>query len=188
MSFPESLEDYYQEIGRTGRNGQPATCTLFFKHADRSFHLYHIMQIQDKEYQEHKYKLLNQMVMYCDSNMCRHKLILAYFEEDVAECEDHCDSCADNRTKEPNDLTFISKMIVEGLSTIQEKQKKVTVLLLIQFLLGSSANDLKVLSLDVANGFGIAKPYYRQKKWMETAGEADLPPYCCWDYQGRTRR
>ena len=69
----------------------------------------------------------------------------------------------DTLTLVPTDVTAVSKMTVQGLSTIQEKQKKVTVLLLIQFLLGSSANELKLLSLHVAAGFGMAKPYYKQK-------------------------
>ena len=54
MSFPKSIEDYYQEIGRADRNGQAAFWTLFFKHQDRSFHLNKLLQIEDKDYHEHK--------------------------------------------------------------------------------------------------------------------------------------
>ena len=89
MSFPESIEDYAQEIGRAGRDGLPAHCTLFFNHEDRSFHLHNIMQIDEKEYMTYKYELMNQMVRYCQNVTCRHKFIMSYFDENILECEEH---------------------------------------------------------------------------------------------------
>ena len=63
----------------------------------------------------------------------------------------------------PKDCTLVSQLIIKGLLTILQLQKKVTVLLLSQFLLGLSATELKSLSLDVTLGFGSAKPYYKQR-------------------------
>jgi RecQ family ATP-dependent DNA helicase len=163
MCFSESIEDYHQEIGRAGRDGLPALCTLFFKHEDRSFHLHNILKIEDKDYQEHKYNMMNKMVNYCDSGSSRrHRCTLSYFEEVSPECEEHCDICIGDIQSQKN-CTIVSQLIIKGLVTILEVQKKVTVLLLSQFLLGSSASELKALSLDVAHGFRSAKPYYQQR-------------------------
>ena len=48
LTFPESLEDYYQEIGRAGRDGYPATCITLFKFENRSFRLHNIKEIEDE--------------------------------------------------------------------------------------------------------------------------------------------
>ena len=96
LSFPESMEDYVQEIGRAGRDGNAALCALFFNHKDRSFHLHNIMQIEDKEYLSYKYELMNKMVGYCTNRTCRHKFIMSYFNEDILECEEQCDICTSN--------------------------------------------------------------------------------------------
>lgn len=163
LSFPESIEDYSQEIGRAGRDGLPALCTLFFKHEDRAFHLHNIMQIEDKECITHKYESMNQMVKYCDSITCRHKFILTYFEENAPECEEHCDVCTSNKTNTTQDCTTVSCLIIQGLTRIQLIHEKVTVLLLTQFLMGSSTIVLKGLALDRAAEFGSTKDYYKSK-------------------------
>ena len=163
MSFPESIEDYAQEIGRAGRDGLPAHCTLFFNHEDRSFHLYNIMQIDEKEYMTYKYELMNQMVRYCQNVTCRHKFIMSYFDENILECEEHCDICTSNIANTIQDCTSISCLIVQGLQRLQQVHEKVSVLLLTQFLIGSPTTVLKALMLDRAEEFGSVKDYYKAK-------------------------
>ena len=85
------------------------------------------------------------MVSYCESTICRHRFILSYFDENVQECEELCDLCTESEKPCPKDCTLKSKLIIEGLLAVEEKQKKVTVLLLTQFL-----------SLNVSSRFGSA--------------------------------
>jgi bloom syndrome protein len=54
-TFPSFLEDYYQEIGRAGRDSLPAYCIAFFNFEDRSVHLHHILQAEDKDVQTQRY-------------------------------------------------------------------------------------------------------------------------------------
>ena len=61
MTFPDSIQDYVQEIGRAGRDGQHSLCTVyFFKHEDRSYHLHNIMNIEDEHHRLYKYKSMNE--------------------------------------------------------------------------------------------------------------------------------
>ena len=71
LSFPESIEDYIEEIGRAGRDGNPAGCVLFFSHQDRSFHLHNIMGIEEEQHRSYKHEIMNEMVRYCVQSTCQ---------------------------------------------------------------------------------------------------------------------
>jgi len=159
LSFPESLEDYVQEMGTAGRDGCAALCVLFFNHKDRSFHLHNIMKIDDQAYLTYKYGLMNNMVRYCTNRTCRHKFIMAYFNEDMQDCEEHCENL-DNSSQ---DVTSIAQLVVNGLQRLQQVQEKVTVLLLVQFLMGSPTIVLKSLGLVQASEFGSVKIYFKTR-------------------------
>jgi superfamily II DNA helicase RecQ len=87
--LPGSLEAYYQEAGRAGRDGKEARCTLLYDHADRRVQLYFARQ-------RSKVELL---AAYARGTQCRWKMILEYFDEEVeasGECG-ACDNCVQRK-------------------------------------------------------------------------------------------
>jgi hypothetical protein len=68
--------------------------------------------------------------------------IMSYFNEDIQECEEHCDICTSN-VDTIQDCTSIALLVIQGLERLQQVQEKVTVLLLTQFLMGSPTIVLK---------------------------------------------
>jgi ATP-dependent DNA helicase RecQ len=97
--LPGSLEAYYQEAGRAGRDGKEARCTLLYDHTDRAVQLYFARQ-------RSKVELL---AAYARRTQCRWKMILEYFDEEV-EADDECGAC-DNCVQRSSDATVRTQKI-----------------------------------------------------------------------------
>jgi len=125
-TYPKTLEGYYQEIGRAGRDNLPSECVLFYTYADTRKHEFFINQIEDDLLRQKATQKLRHVMNYAESNACRKKYLLNYFGEQFPEenCQS-CDICAPTfKTVKPAtsfDATIIAKKILSTIARIKNR-------------------------------------------------------------------
>ncbi len=97
-NLPGTVEGYYQEIGRAGRDGKPAETILFYSYADVQTHMHFAEEIEDPRYKEVVIAKLDRMKEYAQAQACRRTILLSYFSEESSEACGNCDVCKDPPT------------------------------------------------------------------------------------------
>lgn len=102
MDMPKSVEGYYQETGRAGRDGLASECLLFFSRGDRVKHEYFIREMDDFQEQLRARTQLEDISRYCELTGCRRTFLLNYFGERYAQgnCQ-ACDNCLPKASRAP---------------------------------------------------------------------------------------
>lgn len=166
VDLPKTLENYYQESGRAGRDGEPSDCILFYSAGD-VMKLRHFAQEKASDAERRvALRQLQQVADWAETSSCRRRALLAYFDERLdgqpAPC---CDVCSS--PFESEDMTVPAQMF---LSCVKRTRERFGVAHIVNILRGSRNDRILQLGHDKLSTYGIGR-HLSGAEWRHLAGE-----------------
>ena len=160
MSLPKTLENYYQEIGRAGRDGDHADVVLLYGASDIIQQKRFIEMNDDNDYKAHQLEKLSTIHRYASSEQCRHQIIAHYFADTQEPCQTTCDNCLEPEHQK-KEITTEAQML---LSTIYRTGQLFGKNYLIDVLRGSKEQKILANGHDALSVYGVGEKHSK-KQW-----------------------
>ena len=178
-NIPKSIENYYQETGRAGRDGLEGNCILYYSHKDVS-KLEHFLRDKPLNEREVGAQLIDETVAFAESGACRRRSLLHYFGESWEDTNcGHCDNCLN-----PKEKMEAKDQLVQLLKVIEALNERFVADYVVQVIEGEYTPQLGLYRHEKLPVFGIGKAYDKlfwnsmvRQAMLDTMIEKDIEEY-----------